>query len=174
MSLAGTARLDDLSQLHDRVDRAVDDLDSTITEIRTSIFELGETSLPAGLRHAVVHLADELTSTLGSRPEVRFVGQVDNAVPLEVGDHILAVVREALTNAAKHAQASHFSIEISVDDDVVNVEVVDNGNGLLIDRAGSAGHGLMNMRSRAEKLNGTFEIFSVEGQGTRLSWSVPV
>jgi signal transduction histidine kinase len=174
MSLAGTARLDDLSQLHDRVDRAVDDLDSTITEIRTSIFELGETSLPAGLRHAVVHLADELTSTLGSRPEVRFVGQVDNAVPPEVGDHILAVVREALTNAAKHAQASHFSIEISVDDDVVNVEVVDNGNGLLIDRAGSAGHGLMNMRSRAEKLNGTFEIFSVEGQGTRLSWSVPV
>ncbi len=174
MNLAGTALLDDLSQLHDRVDRAVDDLDSTITEIRTAIFELGETSLPAGLRHAVVHLADELAPTLGARPEVRFVGQVDNAVPPEVGDHILAVVREALTNAAKHARASRFSIEISVDNDVVKVEVVDNGSGLLIDRGGLAGHGLMNMRSRAEKLGGTFEIFSVEGQGTRLSWNVPV
>ena len=72
MSLAGAARLDDLPLVHDRVERAVDDLDSTITEIRTAIFELGDTSLPGGLRHAVVHLADELTPTLGMRPEGAF------------------------------------------------------------------------------------------------------
>ena len=173
MNLAGTARLDDLLQVHERVDRAVDDLDATITEIRTAIFELGQTSLPAGLRHAVVHLADELEPTLGVRPEVRFVGQVDNAVPPHVADHILAVIREALTNAAKHARATRFSVEISVDDAVV-VEVIDNGSGLLNDRSGSGGHGLTNMRSRAEKLSGSFEIFSVEGGGTRLSWSVPL
>ena len=174
MSLAGAARLDDLPQVHDRVEHAVDDLDSTITEIRTAIFELGETSLPGGLRHAVVHLADELTPTLGMRPEVRFVGPVDNAVPPQVADHILAVVREALTNAAKHASASRCSVEISVDDDVVLVEVIDNGRGLEVDQAGSAGHGLTNLRNRAEKLSGNFEILSVEGGGTRLSWSAPV
>ena len=174
MSLAGAARLDDLPQVHDRVEHAVDELDSTITEIRTAIFELGETSLPGGLRHAVVQLADELAPTLGMRPEVRFVGPVDNAVPPQVADHILAVVREALTNAAKHAGASRCSVEISVDDDVVLVEVIDNGSGIEIDPAGSVGHGLMNLRNRAEKLSGTFEILSVETGGTRLSWSAPV
>ncbi|HEY6426036.1 MAG TPA: GAF domain-containing protein, partial [Acidimicrobiales bacterium] len=104
MSLAGTARLDDLPELHGRVERAVDELDATITEIRTTIFELGATSLPGGLRDALVHLADELTPTLGSRPEVRFSGAVDNVVPAQVADHIIAVVRDALTNAAKHAR----------------------------------------------------------------------
>jgi two-component system, NarL family, sensor histidine kinase DevS len=174
MSLAGAARLDDLPQLHDRVERAVDDLDSTITEIRTAIFELGDASLPGGLRHAVVHVADELTPTLGTRPEVRFVGPVDNAVPPHVADHILAVVREALTNAAKHARASRCSVEINADDDVVLVEVIDNGSGIEADPAGSAGHGLINLRNRAEKLSGTFEIVPVDEGGTRLSWSVPV
>ena len=173
MGLAGAARLDDLPQVHDRVEHAVDDLDATISEIRTAIFELGDTSLPGGLRHAVIDLADELTPTLGMRAEVRFVGPVDNAVPPHVADHVLAVVREALTNAAKHAQASCCSVEISVDDDVV-VEVIDNGKGLVVDQVGSAGHGLMNLRNRAEKLSGTFEILSVEGGGTRLSWTAPV
>jgi signal transduction histidine kinase len=174
MGLSGAARVDDLSQVRDRVEHAVDDLDATISEIRTAIFELGDTSLPGGLRHAVIDLADELTPTLGMRAEVRFVGPVDNAVPAHVADHILAVVREALTNAAKHARASRCSIEISVDDEVVFVEVIDNGSGLAVDQVGSAGHGLMNLRNRAEKLSGTFEIFSVEGGGTRLSWSAPV
>ncbi len=174
MSLAGAARLDDLPKVHDRVEQAVDDLDSTITEIRTAIFELGDTSLPAGLRHAVVHLADELAATLGARPEVRFVGPVDNAVPPQVADHIIAVVREALTNAAKHARASRFSIEIAVDNDAVTVDVVDDGIGIEIGPEESMGHGLMNLRNRAEKLSGAFEIVSVETGGTRLSWSAPV
>jgi signal transduction histidine kinase len=174
MGLAGAARLDDLPQVHDRVEHAVDDLDATISEIRTAIFELGDASLPGGLRHAVIDLADELTPTLGMRAEVRFAGPVDNTVPTHVADHILAVIREALTNAAKHAQASRCSVEISVDAGVVLVEVVDNGSGLVVDQVGSAGHGLINLRNRAEKLSGTFEIFSVEGGGTRLSWSAPV
>ena len=174
MSLAGTARLEDLPQVQDRVEHAVDELDSTITEIRTAIFELGETSLPGGLRDAVVQLADELTPTLGTRPEVRFVGPVDNAVPPQVADHILAVVREALTNAAKHAGASRCSVEISVDHDLVLVEIIDNGKGIDIDPASPVGHGLTNMRSRAEKLSGTFEILSVETGGTRLHWSARV
>ena len=65
-------------------------------------------------------------------------------------------------------------VEISVDDDLVLVEIIDNGSGLEVDPAGSAGHGLMNLRNRAEKLSGTFEILSVETGGTRLSWSAPV
>ncbi len=171
MSLAGAARLEEVSQVHERVERAVDDLDSTITEIRSSIFELGETSMPEGLRHEVVHLADELGPMLGARPGVRFVGAVDNTVPQHVAEHILSVIREALTNAAKYAQASHFNVEIRVDDDIVLVEVVDDGQGFELDSTGSAGHGLSNMRNRAEKLSGSFEIISQPGLGTRLIWS---
>ena len=174
MSLAGAARLDDLPQVHDRVDRAVEDLDSTITEIRTAIFELGETALPGGLRHAVVDLAEELTQTLGTRPEVGFVGPVDNVVPPHVADHIIAVIRESLTNAAKHAGASRCGVEISVRDDVVLVEIIDDGRGFEVDKAGSVGHGLTNLRNRAKKVSGSFEILSVDGGGTRLSWSAPL
>ena len=61
-----------------------------------------------------------------------------------------------------------------MDDDLVLVEIIDNGRGLEIDPAGAVGHGLMNLRNRAEKLSGTFEILSVETGGTRLSWSAPV
>lgn len=174
MNLAGTARLDDLPELHARVEHAVDELDSTITEIRTAIFELGQTSLPGGLRDAIVRLADELAPTLGSRPRVTFSGPVDNTVPPHVADHIIAVVREALTNAAKHARASRYSVDLSVEQDVVNVEVTDNGGGFSVDPAASSGRGLTNLHKRAEKLGGSFEILPVDGGGTRLSWSVPV
>ena len=174
MSLAGAARLDDLPQVHDRVERAVDDLDATITEIRGAIFELGDSTVPGGLRQAVVHLTDELAPTLGARPEVRFVGPVDNLVPPHVADHLLAVLREALTNAAKYAQATYFSVEISVVGDNVLVEVIDDGGGFEVESAGSAGHGLTNMRNRAEKLGGAFELISAPGEGTRLVWTAPV
>jgi signal transduction histidine kinase len=174
LGLAGAVRLDDLPQVHDRVEHAVDELDATITEVRTTIFELGDTSLPGGLRQAVVDLADELTATLGMRAEVRFVGPVDNAVPPHVADHILAVVREALRNAAKHVPDSRCSVEICVDDDLVLVEVTDNGGGLPVVDQRSAGHGLVNLHNRAEKLNGTFEILSVETGGARPRWSAPV
>jgi signal transduction histidine kinase len=174
MSLAGAARLDDLPQVQDRVERAVDALDTTITDIRTAIFELGDSSIPGGLRDAVLHLTDELGPTLESRPEVRFVGPVDNLVPPHVADHLLAVIREALTNAAKYARATHLSVEISVMSDVVLVEIADNGEGFEVGPAASTGHGLTNMRNRAEKLSGSFELISVKGEGTRLVWSVPV
>ena len=78
MSLQGAARLPERDLVVERVSKAVDELDDTITQIRSTIFELGDAALPGGLRQAVLHLADELAGTLGSRPEVRFEGAVDN------------------------------------------------------------------------------------------------
>ena len=106
MSLQGAARLPDASQVSERVTKAVDELDATINEIRTAIFDLGEGSLPGGLRQAIMALADEMTPTLGNRPEVVFAGLLDSTVPQLVADNLLAVIREALTNASKHAGAS--------------------------------------------------------------------
>ena len=172
MSLQGAVRLPGREQVVERVSRAIDELDDTITQIRSSIFELGDAALPGGLRQAVLHLSEELEGTLGCRPEVRFEGVVDNAVPQQVGDHVLAVVREGLTNAGKHSGASSYVVTLVVTDRLV-LEVQDNGSGIELPLA-RPGLGLVNIRERAEKLNGSFEIHPAPGGGTRLVWSVPL
>jgi signal transduction histidine kinase len=171
MTLQGATRLKELDPVLERVNKAVDDLDATITEIRTAIFEL-DSDTRRGLRHGVLELAGELAPILGSRPEVTFFGPVDSGVPQEVADHLLAVLREALTNAGKHAQASHFSVILTVADEVT-LEVVDNGVGIPAGSGRNTGLGLVNLRSRAETLAGTLEIQGAEGGGTRVVWRVP-
>jgi signal transduction histidine kinase len=173
MSLQGAARLPERDQIVERINKAVDDLDATVTEIRTAIFELGESSLPGGLRRGAVELTQEMASSLGMRPEITFNGPIDNAIPQHVADHLLAVLREALTNVGKHAQASNCIVTISVADDV-SLEVYDNGTGIVLPLPGGAGLGLVNLRSRAEKLGGSFEIHEGQDGGTLLLWRVPV
>jgi signal transduction histidine kinase len=172
MSLQGASRLEDLPAVLARVDKAVDDLDATITEIRTAIFELGEGAGLQGLRRSVLTLAEELAPTIGSRPEVSFHGPVDHAVPPQVADHVVAVLREALTNTGKHAGASRITVKLSVNGDI-RVEVTDDGAGIAPGATGGRGMGLANLRSRAEKLGGTFALTVLEGGGTQLVWSVP-
>jgi signal transduction histidine kinase len=173
MSLDGATRLTDPYEVTERVTRAVDELDATITEIRSAIFELGESAAHGGLRKSVLHLAHTLTETLGVRPEVHFSGAVDNDVPQHIGDHVLAVVREGLTNAGKHAGATHCQVEVEVTDRLT-VEVIDDGTGIELPLTGSTGLGLANLRERAKKLGGTFEIFPGPAGGTRLVWTVPL
>ena len=172
MALQGAARMPDLDLVRERIDKVVDDLDATIDEIRTTIFELGDSSLPGGLRHAVVVLADELAPTVGVRPELTFEGAIDNTVPQQTADHLLSVLREMLSNAGKHARATRVLVILTVGDDIV-LEVVDNGVGCTPPARGM-GLGLTNLRSRAEKLGGTFDLQAVQGGGTRVTWRVPI
>jgi signal transduction histidine kinase len=172
MSLQGAARMPERDQVVERVSRAVDELDETITQIRSSIFELGDAALPGGLRQAILHLSRELEGTLGSRPEVGFEGAVDNAVPQAVGDHVLAVVREGLTNASKHSGATRYAVRVVVTDRLT-LEIEDDGTGIELPLV-QPGLGLVNIRERAEKLGGVFEIHSGPRGGTRLVWTVPL
>ena len=172
MSLQGAVRLSERDQIVERVNKAVDDLDTTVTEIRTAIFELGDKAIAGGLRHSVLELTEEMASSLGTRPEVIFNGAIDNAISQRIADNLLAVLREALTNAGKHANATSYIVTISVADDV-SLEVQDNGIGIELPQAFGAGLGLVNLRSRAERLGGSFEILTGE-DGTRLLWRVPV
>jgi two-component system, NarL family, sensor histidine kinase DevS len=172
MALQAAARLPELALVRERIDTAVDDLDATISEIRTTIFELGDSSIPAGLRQAVVGLADELAPTLGVRPELTFQGAIDNTVPQQTADHLLAVLREMLSNVGKHAQASRVIVLLNVADDIT-LEVIDNGVGIA-SAAEGRGLGLTNLRSRAEKLGGTFEIQTVDVGGAKATWRVPI
>jgi signal transduction histidine kinase len=110
---------------------------------------------------------------LGARPEVSFEGPVDNTIPQHVADHLLAVVREALTNAGKHAHATRFLVTIRVAEDLT-LEIVDDGVGIEPPLGERAGLGLGNLRNRAEKLGGTFDIRPAPEAGTRVVWQVPL
>ena len=173
MALQSAMRLPELGLVVDRVGKAVEDLDSTITEIRTTIFELGDSAIHGGLRRGVLGVAEELTPSLGSRPEVVFDGPIDTAIPQHIADHLLSVLREALTNAGKHAQATTFVVTLRVGSEVT-LEVADNGKGMTPLLEGRAALGLSNLRGRAEKLGGTFEIQPAQGGGTRVIWCVPI
>ncbi|HEX3567226.1 MAG TPA: GAF domain-containing protein [Acidimicrobiales bacterium] len=172
MSLEGATRLDGKAIILERVNKAVDDLDATIAEIRTAIFELGTGPGTPGLRRGILDLAAELTPSLGSRPRVSFIGPIDTSVPQQTADDALAVMREGLTNAGKHAHAATFGVALSVDDHLT-LTITDDGRGIGLPPAANGGMGLMNLRQRAEKLGGTFTVEAVETGGTQLIWCVP-
>jgi nitrate/nitrite-specific signal transduction histidine kinase len=173
LTLQEATKLTDVDSVVQQVNRSVDELDTTITEIRTAIYELGGNALPGGLRHSVIELTNEMTPFLGARPEVTFRGPVDNAVPQRTADNVLAVLREALTNAGKHANATRFLVTLSTTDHVT-LEVIDNGIGIDDGISRDGGLGLANLRSRAERLQGVCSITPSDLGGTRVIWRVPV
>jgi signal transduction histidine kinase len=172
LSLQRTAGALGAGEAADRILATVDDLDATIRQIRTSIFQLQQVphTRTAGLRARVLGLATDLAPVLGFEPTVRFSGVID-AVGSDVGDDVLAVVRESLSNVARHARADSAEVEVSATADRLTVDVRDDGVGL-----GSTGRrsGLDNLRRRADRRGGTFAVRSREPAGTWLSWSVPL
>ncbi|MEJ3653291.1 GAF domain-containing protein [Actinomycetes bacterium KLBMP 9759] len=155
-----------------RIQNAVDDLDETVREIRTSIFDLHTTGEGAegGLRRRLLDAAAEAAEGHGLSPAVRISGAVDTLVPPEVGAHAQAVVREAVSNAARHADARTITLTVDVGDELL-IEVVDDGRG-IDPRVGRSG--LRNLDSRARECGGSFEVLPCPGGGTRVSWRVPV
>ena len=175
MSLQGAARLvrSDPEAALGRIEVAVDDLDLTVKHIRSAIFAL-ETSRPTGerLRDLVLALTRDAAGPLGFEPRVLFDGPIDTAVDDAVGAELLATLREALTNVARHAQATRVEVEILAGKELV-LGVVDDGIG----PPGSGethGHGLKNMGTRAARLGGRLELRAGEPTGTALEWRVPL
>ncbi|WP_208028085.1 PAS domain S-box protein [Rhabdothermincola sediminis] len=155
----------------ERLEQAVDDLDETIREIRTAIFGLqAPPDGGPGLRGDIVRITNGAREALGFSPRVQFSGAIES-IPARVAEHLLPTLREALTNVAKHAQASAVRVSIEVDREV-RLRVTDNGVGPGEDVAG--GHGVPNLRARAEELGGTFSLGSAPTGGTLLEWCVPV
>lgn len=175
MQLQGATRHADLPEdVRERIGRAVDDLDETIREIRQTIFALHETVDTASdsLRARVLREAAQSGVLLGFEPAVRFVGPVDTLAGPQLKEHVVAVLREALANAAKHAQARLVDVMVEADTTWLLLVVTDDGVGLA-----DAGRrsGLANMSARAADLGGECTIERVsEAGGTRLRWRVPI
>jgi signal transduction histidine kinase len=111
----------------------------------------------------------EAAGGLGHDPTIRLDGPVDTAVSDEIGDHLLAVLREALSNVTRHAHATSTSIVVYVARNVM-LRVTDNGVGRSYVTGDS---GLRNLRPRAEALGGTMTMTGVPTGGTSLEWRVP-
>jgi signal transduction histidine kinase len=173
MSLEGAIRGMEPPEKVDRVRQAVEDLDTTIKEIRTTIFALQNPAPHAGegLRVAVMQAARVAGATLGYSPEVRFNGPVDSLVPAPIAEQMLAVLREALSNVARHAAATESTVAVTADLDQVTLVVTDNGVGFPDDRPRS---GLANLARRAADLGGTFSVDAGKSGGTTVCWSVPL
>ncbi|MER5868505.1 GAF domain-containing protein [Streptomyces sp. NPDC002044] len=182
MMLEGAQRRSIVPEVRDGVGKAVDELDVTIQEIRTAIFALqqGPAEAPSGLRTRVLREINMAAVPLGFKPAHRFLGPIDTIVGELVGKNLIAALREALSNAFRHAEASR--IEVVVDSTIaladgrpgVRLEVADDGVGIA---EGGRRSGLRNLRRRAESLGGASSYgpgIGEDGGGTTLVWEAPL
>jgi signal transduction histidine kinase len=172
MSLQGSSGLIADAQAASRVRQAVDALDETIRDIRSAIFTLQ--SRPgtgsAGVRGSVMAVVEEMTEALGFPPALRMDERLDVVVPGEVAEHLLAVLREALSNVARHSGASRVDVAATAGPDLV-LTVRDNGCGMGETTRRS---GLGNLGERAARIGGELRVGVAEGGGTELEWRVPL
>lgn len=177
MLLQGAPRIGDLDPaVADRINRAIDELDKTIREIRQTIFALQETAsgLSSGVRGRVLRETSQAAALLGFDPAVRFVGPVDSMVSEAIADHLIAALREAFANAAKHSQAARVEVVVEIDGDLVELLVTDDGCGVS-DDGPTRRSGLANLSARAQDLGGACSLQRVSKHGgTRLMWRVPL
>lgn len=170
MQLQGVAHSLAVPDIQTRVNAVVDDLDNTIRDIRGAIFEL-RAPVYADLRSEIRSVVDAARSALGFRPALTIDGPVDSIVPDDLRQTVVAVLREALSNAARHAQAGQVTVTVAIEGDAIVLVVSDNGVGPsgIVARGG-----LVNLRRRAEDFGGGLAISSTGERGTTLRWWVPL
>jgi signal transduction histidine kinase len=178
LSLQGLAGRLDLTAA-DKLERVVGEIDDTIAQVRTTIFGLrGQLGPRIGMARArVLEVVGECGRLLPAEPLVRFAGPIDAVVGDELVDDIVAVVREALTNSARHSGADQVEVSLVATTDTMTLHITDNGVGIGATERRS---GLDNLRRRAEGHGGTFSFGpapagpSVHGEGTHLQWTIPL
>ena len=155
-----------------RITSVVRDLDETIHELRSTIFSLRDAPQAGqGLRSQILDVTAGVVTVLGHEPRVRFTGPIDSAVGDVLTGHLLAVLREGLSNAARHSGARHVEVDVAAGHDDLVLIIADDGRGIGDSARRS---GLRSMHRRAEDCGGGFEVHAVRGEGTRLVWRVPL
>ncbi len=168
LGLQGLTHRTRRDDIRERLEQAIDELDTTIREIRTAIFGLhgGATD---SVRAALVAAVDDAAQMLGFRPRLTVTGPIDLSLTATLRSDLIAVVGEALSNVVKHARAAHVEIDVSVGAGRLTLLIADDGVG-----AGEPGNGegMLNLRARAEDRGGTFTVGDADPHGLVLTWSV--
>ncbi|MFL4494831.1 GAF domain-containing protein [Streptomyces sp. VTCC 41912] len=175
MTLQSTVRFVDHPEAHERLLRAVDDLDETIKIIRSTIFGLRSHDVARGrqgLRARTVTTLEEASRALGFMPSLHMAGLLDTDVPAGLAEHALAVLGEALTNVARHARARSADVTLIARAGRLTLTVADDGVG--VSENGGRRSGLLNLAKRAENAGGGMTVEAPATGGTRLVWSVPL
>jgi len=161
-------------ELRDTLTAEVDAIDSAIAQIRTAVFTLGSRSVSgaAGLRSRILEVVGEVTPHLASTPRLTFSGPVDILIKGELAADVVAVVREALSNVARHAAATESIVDVSIVDDVVLVRIEDDGRGIPAHPERSSG--TSNLADRAEIYGGEFTLVPRDPRGTVALWTAPI
>lgn len=176
LKLQSTFDLSAKAQVRERIQQAVHELDDTVREIRTAIFDLHTSGTDVqGLRRRLLDVVADVTAGSDLPHSVQSTGPIDIGVPAETATHVLAVVREAASNTVRHAAATRLDVRVAVDGDLL-VQVVDDGVGL---ESGDglpkrSRNGLRNIAERARECGGTFDARTGPAGGTVLTWRVPL
>jgi signal transduction histidine kinase len=171
MDLQGTVARARSPEVVDRLNRTLDDLQTIIEEIRTTIFQLKSPSESDGsFRHRIQRVVTDLTENRDIVTTVRMHGPT-TAIGGELAEHAEAVTAEAVSNAVRHSGASRVTVEVSVAD-MLTLDVIDNGCGMPVDNPRRSG--LANMLYRAEQVGGRCEISNPPEGGTRVHWIAPL
>ena len=160
------------AEARQRVQNVVGQLDQTVRDIRTTIFDLQTTTGADHSQSLRRRLLDVVTETAADRlhPTLRTSGAVDHLVTGDLAGDVEAAVREGVSNAVRHAGAAHVTVTLDVTDEVV-LEVVDDGRGIDPRAARS---GLRNLEERAERRGGGATVERLPDGGTRLRWWAPL
>lgn len=149
---------------------SVRDLDTSIRDLRATIFELGR-GLSRSLTGEARALVEEYAPVLGFRPALRLNGPVDSVLTEAVSDEALLVLREALSNIARHAEATAAQVELTASKAWFMLRVADDGVG--IGPGAGVPSGLRNAQRRAEARGGVMRTGAATPRGTSLVWLVP-
>jgi signal transduction histidine kinase len=156
-----------------RLEGYVDDLDETIQDIRSAIYSLsvgGRSTGEENRTHAAVRdVVEELTPVLGTRPHLTVSGPVDTVVDAHLRPDVLAVLRELLTNVARHAGASRVDVRLHASADEVVLEVADDGRGIAAEQRRRSG--LANLAARAKAHDGALRLAPSPTGGTQVTWT---
>ncbi|WP_327098128.1 GAF domain-containing protein [Nocardia vinacea] len=172
LSLQGTAQRARVPEVKSRLTDTIADIQSIVQDIRESIFDL-HSSTTAGaptLRKRLHAIIADMVGESGLRTTIRLAGPVSVLAP-PLSEHVEAVLREAVSNAVRHAHATTVTVHLRVGDDVT-IEVTDDGIGLPDDVAGMSG--LANLATRAEQAGGSFSVSKGANGGTVLRWLAPL
>lgn len=171
MTLQGTLARVRSPEVAERLNRTLDDLQTIIEEIRTTIFALkSPADANVDFRHRIQRVVTDLAANRDVVTTVHMDGPM-TTVTGELADHAEAVVAEAVSNALRHSGASRVSVNISAADMFV-LDVVDNGCGIAPDNTRRSG--LANMQRRAEQLGGSCSVTTRPEGGTVVHWVAPL
>lgn len=157
------------------IGQSIDELNGAIRDIRNFILDLRPHRFEGDLSQGLARLVREFQANAAVPVTVHAPNDILNSLSLPIARTIFMTTQEALANIARHARATKVSLDVSLNAHSVDLEIVDDGRGFDMERRSQmVGHGLANMRARAEELHGTFRLTSVVGEGTSIQVALPI